>query len=410
MSEDPEPGGGAARKAAGAARLINKALQYKASGGTAAVKDVARSKALKWVCIGVVVMLLLLLIMLFGAVSGGFGDSGDAAIGEAQCSEHAAKALKALKIAPMPEDRTYLFDLYRAAAAKYQLGEYGFWVLAAMNGIESDWGRNATVSSAGATGWMQFMPATWKSYGVDADGDGTADPGNATDAIHSAARYLSASGAPEHWYKAIFAYNHADWYVAKVQNGAEALAANCSLTTTPATSGSTYTSVDGASKEELLRRILVIATEIDHANERTKGDAYPYCWGGGHSAKPGPTTPNGNCTRGEPSLAPNNPGPGLDCSGAVRWLLSRAGYKVPILNSTGFKSWGEPDFSSDFANNTVFRSGVTIWTNDSHVFIEIKIDGLSKWWGTSSSRRRGGVGFHSNRDKSAFTPRRVPGL
>jgi len=63
---------------------------------------------------------------------------------------------------------------------------------------------------------MQFMPGTWKAYGVDASGDGIADPFNPVDAIYAAARYLSASGASTDLRRAIFAYNHADWYVDRV--------------------------------------------------------------------------------------------------------------------------------------------------------------------------------------------------
>lgn len=60
------------------------------------------------------------------------------------------------------------------------------------------------------------MPATWDAYGVDGNGDGIKDPVNRHDAIHAAANYLRASGAPKDWYEAIFAYNHADWYVQDV--------------------------------------------------------------------------------------------------------------------------------------------------------------------------------------------------
>jgi murein DD-endopeptidase MepM/ murein hydrolase activator NlpD len=63
---------------------------------------------------------------------------------------------------------------------------------------------------------MQFMPATWLEYGIDASGDGVADPWNAADAIYSAARYLAASGAATDLYGAVYAYNHADWYVQEV--------------------------------------------------------------------------------------------------------------------------------------------------------------------------------------------------
>ena len=86
-----------------------------------------------------------------------------------------------------------LLPLYQAAERRYAVP----WsVLAAINQIETDFGRNLGPSSAGAVGWMQFMPATWRAYCVDADGDGRADPANPADAIFSAAAYLRASGAP----------------------------------------------------------------------------------------------------------------------------------------------------------------------------------------------------------------------
>jgi len=71
-------------------------------------------------------------------------------------------------------------------------------------------------SSAGAVGWMQFMPSTWLRWGLDADGDGIADPWNATDAIYAAARYLAAAGGQTDIARGVFAYNHADWYVREV--------------------------------------------------------------------------------------------------------------------------------------------------------------------------------------------------
>ena len=112
---------------------------------------------------------------------------------------------------------TDLPPIYIAASEKYGLGIRGPSILAAINRIETNFGELATAtSSAGAVGWMQFMPATWAAYGVDGDGDGTKDPTNKWDAIFAAANYLKASGAPGDWYKAIFAYNHADWYVQDV--------------------------------------------------------------------------------------------------------------------------------------------------------------------------------------------------
>jgi hypothetical protein len=68
---------------------------------------------------------------------------------------------------------------------------------------------------------MQFLPSTWLRYGVDADGDGRADPASPVDAIYSAANYLRASGAPGDWYAAVFAYNHSSSYVEEVLAGAK---------------------------------------------------------------------------------------------------------------------------------------------------------------------------------------------
>ncbi len=109
-----------------------------------------------------------------------------------------------------------LVPVFATAATKYELGTEGPAILAGLTKVESNFGQNMGPSSAGAIGWTQFMPATWKAYGVDADGDGKRDPFNAADAIHSAANYLRASGAPEDWKGALFAYNHAHWYVEKV--------------------------------------------------------------------------------------------------------------------------------------------------------------------------------------------------
>ncbi|HMI71365.1 MAG TPA: lytic murein transglycosylase [Solirubrobacteraceae bacterium] len=107
----------------------------------------------------------------------------------------------------------FLLPIYQAAGIEYGVR----WeVLAAINEIETDYGRNLNVSTAGAVGWMQFLPSTWKRYGVDANHDGRKDPYNPVDAIFSAARYLKAARAQTDVRQAIFAYNHADWYVDSV--------------------------------------------------------------------------------------------------------------------------------------------------------------------------------------------------
>src|SRR5881227_2830759 len=91
------------------------------------------------------------------------------------------------------ETRTYdqLFTLWQRDGTLYGVP---WQVLAAINKVESNFGTNMGPSSAGAIGWMQFMPSTWERWGVDADGDGIANPWSAEDAIAAAARYLAASG------------------------------------------------------------------------------------------------------------------------------------------------------------------------------------------------------------------------
>src|SRR4051794_35645706 len=107
----------------------------------------------------------------------------------------------------------FLLPIYQAAGTEYGVR----WeLLAAINEIETDYGRNLNVSSAGAVGWMQFMPSSWKKYGVDANHDGYKDPNNPVDAIFTAARYLKAAGADKDIRGAVFAYNHANWYVDSV--------------------------------------------------------------------------------------------------------------------------------------------------------------------------------------------------
>jgi len=114
-----------------------------------------------------------------------------------------------------PQQLTYeqLLAIWQGAAQAYGVP----WsVLAAINKIESDFGQNMGPSSAGAIGWMQFMPDTWVRWGLDASGDGIADPWNAQDAIYSAARYLAATGGAADIAGAVFSYNHAQWYVDEV--------------------------------------------------------------------------------------------------------------------------------------------------------------------------------------------------
>jgi membrane-bound lytic murein transglycosylase B len=107
----------------------------------------------------------------------------------------------------------FLLPIYRAAAIQYGVP---WQILAAINEVETDYGSDLSVSSAGAEGWMQFEPSTWLQYGVDALDAGYADPYNPVDAVFAAARYLHAAGASSNLRTAILAYNHSDAYADSV--------------------------------------------------------------------------------------------------------------------------------------------------------------------------------------------------
>ena len=119
-----------------------------------------------------------------------------------------------------PISKKEYMDLYKEAANQYGFGP-DWYVLAAVGYVESNHGQYVATSSAGAMGPMAFLPSTWEAYGVDGNGDGVANIMDPEDAIPAAASYLTQSGAPHDWYRALFAYNHADWYVKKVLGVAE---------------------------------------------------------------------------------------------------------------------------------------------------------------------------------------------
>ena len=120
------------------------------------------------------------------------------------------KASVTNKAQPIPAN---VKSLYRAAAARYKVP----WTLLAGVGMEETaHGRNNATSSAGAQGFMQFMPSTFTRYGVDGDHDGRTSIRSDADSIFAAANYLTASGVTkgaDGVRRALFAYNHADWYV-----------------------------------------------------------------------------------------------------------------------------------------------------------------------------------------------------
>jgi hypothetical protein len=103
--------------------------------------------------------------------------------------------------APLPADR--LRSFYDAAERRFDVP---WTLLAAIHFLETKFGRVVSPSWAGARGPMQFIPSTWDAYGMGGDIDDTRD------AIHGAANYLSANGAPHENRRALWAYNPVDYY------------------------------------------------------------------------------------------------------------------------------------------------------------------------------------------------------
>lgn len=129
----------------------------------------------------------------------------------ASAGETIAPSDKALEEIPAE-----FLDLYRAAAATCEGLQWT--VLAAIHKVETNFGTGAATSSAGAHGPMQFMPPTWRTYGVDANHDGRRDVKDVVDAVFGAANLLCANGAgdPSRLADALWNYNRSDEYVARV--------------------------------------------------------------------------------------------------------------------------------------------------------------------------------------------------
>ena len=273
------------------------------------------------------------------------------------------------------------------AAARYHLGPRGAGVVAAIHYVESDWDRSTlpgvapgTQNYMGAEGPGQFLVSSWATYGVDANGDGVADPYSIPDSVFATARLLHADGAPADWPQAIFDYNHAWWYVHEVLAKAASLhlASTCTVVADPL----------GPVPSGGLARLEYVARWIESRRIH-------YCWGGGHASQPGPS-PGAYCwsSSGEQVFGASEDG--LDCSGAVRWLLVLSGFPDP-----------GPLVSDELGAHYPSGPGrqVTIWSNADHVWIEIG----ARDWGTADSNFAHGPGFGAQ-DTEGFAPSHLPGL
>jgi hypothetical protein len=234
---------------------------------------------------------------------------------------------------------SFLIPIYKAAGRRYHVP----WrVLAAINSIETDYGRNMHISEAGAIGWMQFMPATWKEYGVSVLSRRMPNPYDPQDAIFSAARYLAANGARHNLRDAIFGYNHAEWYVDEVL----ALAATI--------------------QEPRLDRGSEAGHKVDAMFRTALGlDGKPYVWGGGHGGW-------------EPTA-------GYDCSGFVSAVLHSAGYLEAPVTTNALPS--QPGIEAGPGRFVTIFDRTNPSLGEGHVIIDIN----GQWWESGGSNTDGGA-------------------
>lgn len=292
------------------------------------------------------------MFMLVAALAGVGGASLGAGVsGAAGGSGYGASALARREI-----PAAYL-RLYEAAAQRYGLD----WaILAGIGKVECDHGRDPDPSctregaenSAGAGGPMQFIASSWARYGVDGDGDGRIDRWDPADAIYAAANYLRASGAPGDYRAAIFAYNHASWYVAEVESWAAKYRGPPALQTSPL--GAEGTGEGGAGADTRL------AGETSTPVRFVAGERATLTGGDGHLA----LVPAGVPARVQAMIVAGNElqelpyGPGghpdprgareEDCSSTLNYVLYRAGVR-PISEivrdnplAQDYVGWGLP--------------------------------------------------------------------
>jgi Transglycosylase SLT domain len=200
----------------------------------------------------------------------------------------------------------FLIPIYKAAGERYHVP---WQILAAINWIETDYGANLSTSSAGAIGWMQFMPGTWQQYAVAADGHSQPNPYSPQDAIFTAAHYLAANGAAQNLPRAIYAYNHAAWYVAEVMWRAQMISDHSNASTNTSLAGTGQTGLAGTGQTSLAG-----TGQTGLAGAQTMLVA-------AYSAVGGPYSQANHDSFGQSAAELRRAG--TDCSGFVSWVLDQ---------------------------------------------------------------------------------------
>ena len=238
-------------------------------------------------------------------------------------------------------------------------------ILAGIGKVESDDGRTtlsgvtaASVSNAfGAAGPMQIgiKGASGNSWGgapihkasvvvtgvaTDEDGDGTASVYDPADAIAGAAKYLVAHGVQQNAATAVFAYNHADWYVQEVLNWASTYAAGGFTVaqvnqTGNNTAGTAATGTGGQScmgNSQLASFVApneIVSQAVNYAEEQL---GKPYLWGG--------TGPDA-----------------FDCSGLTMMAYRAAGVNIPRTSQAQWKGLPQVPAAKVVPGDLVFFAG-----------------------------------------------------
>ncbi len=272
---------------------------------------------------------------------------------------------------------------FAGAAQRFALGPDGWSYLAAINYVESGFddtslaGVASGANAYGAAGPMQIgiggaAGDEWDRYAVGGVPGGASPPSvyDEADAVYAAANLLHAAGAPGDWPGAIFAYNHAGWYVDRVTtlagrySGSPLVASgSCEPASEPVVAGTAPAILPGG-EVAIPQGAPVAVQQMLAAGNRIFG--FPYSYGGGHA-------PSSMGDPADPSADPGqeeNGGPGYDCSSAVDYLLWGAGLGQSLLG-------GEVPASQTL--ETVGDPGPGAWVTiyagysggQAHAFIEV---------------------------------------